>query len=438
MRKRYFMMPLAGLAVTAGALLSAGISAGPASAAASNGCPATKAGVPVASDVTASHSTSGNVTTYKFTSLTGQNPSGGVPGLIKYCVYPTSPTGQPQSTNVVAKGDNHTNWITGAGGNNFAFMRPSGNPSNIGLDGQSHTMGIATWANINAVPDNQAVVLHVNDPAMCASLYGAGTSTCFVRPSPPPPPGPICDHGDSNVAYNAMPTNVADCINPAEGFEANSVSEMGDSVALATGTGRTLDTLRVDLQDFACGTSGHWSGTTQDAANQPSPCLTVPGATFDHPITANIYAADASGLPGALLATDTETKTIPYRPSADPSCPANAGTHGWRGVVQPGERTARTPSGPCSASTAGCPRRASTALCPTTWSGRSRSAPRTTATRRWVTPLPAPWPWQRTTSSPAAGTTRSTSGTRPTPTRPTPGPLSIRIRSSSTRAPVSR
>jgi hypothetical protein len=323
MRKRQLMMPLAGLALTAGTLLSMGLTAGPASAA-TTGCPATKAGVPVASNVAASQVTVGHQTTYTFTSLANQNPSGGVPGLIKFCVYPTLPTSDPTGHNVDAVGDNNAKWVYNAGGsNNFAFARPGGNPSNIGLDGHTHAIGTATWGT--DVPNSQAIVLHISDSTTCASLYGVGTSpTCFVRPNPHP--GPDCTHGDMNVAYNALPFGVENCVNPAIGFEAQGASEFGNSVNLAGDTttpGRNLSQLKVDFQSFAC-QSGHWNGVPGDNTT-PVPCgkgdLVTPAGmspgTFDWPITANIYAANPDGSPGALLTSVTQTKTIPYRPAAD-------------------------------------------------------------------------------------------------------------------------
>ena len=49
-------------------------------------------------------------------------------------------------------------------------------------------------------------------------------------------------------------------------------------------------------------------------------CVTTPGATFNEPITLNIYGVGANNAVGGLLATDTQTFAIPYRPSAsDPS-----------------------------------------------------------------------------------------------------------------------
>jgi hypothetical protein len=50
--------------------------------------------------------------------------------------------------------------------------------------------------------------------------------------------------------------------------------------------------------------------------------LTTSGTTFNVPITFNVYNVGSNGAVGALLATKTQTFAIPYRPSADSSCPA--------------------------------------------------------------------------------------------------------------------
>jgi hypothetical protein len=281
--------------------------AGPAVAAAGNGCPSNKVvgSLPTATNVGASFTNNGTTSTYTFSSLTNENPTGGVPGLVKYCVYPT-PASQPTTITVAATGANGKTWVSSKGSNNFAFARPGGDKTNIPLNGTTTTMGTATW---NTAPTNQTIVLHINDPAVCTNLYGAGTPlTCFVKPST----GPICNQGDTTVAYNAMPTDVVNCLNPALGYEATSTSEFGDEVGLA-GTARGLVSLKVDFQSFAC-ESGHWF----DAGG----CTSTPGATFTHPITAKIYD------PGNLttpIAWVTQTQTIPYRPSSNATCPANSG-----------------------------------------------------------------------------------------------------------------
>jgi hypothetical protein len=90
-------------------------------------------------------------------------------------------------------------------------------------------------------------------------------------------------------------------------------------VALAPDTGRTLVSLKVLFNSLACSESGHWYDGS---------CVTSPGTTFDHPITANIYDCSGAQCPGMLLATVTKTQSIPYRPSADPThCPLK--TYKW-------------------------------------------------------------------------------------------------------------
>ena len=54
--------------------------------------------------------------------------------------------------------------------------------------------------------------------------------------------------------------------------------------------------------------SGEWNTT----------CVTTPGSSFQYPATVKFYNAA-----GALLATKTQTFTIPYRPTSDPTCPTN-------------------------------------------------------------------------------------------------------------------
>lgn len=111
-----------------------------------------------------------------------------------------------------------------------------------------------------------------------------------------------------------QPANVA-----SEGPEAYAYREIGDGITFPAGTGGTLTEVTVMMSSWAC-TQGNWftAGT----------CLTRPrGATFNQPITMNIYALDDSNpaqpKAGALLATVTQTFDIPYRPSSDTAhCPS--------------------------------------------------------------------------------------------------------------------
>lgn len=92
---------------------------------------------------------------------------------------------------------------------------------------------------------------------------------------------------------------------PSVGAEAYAFNQLGDGITFA-GTSRNLTTVTVTLSSWGC-QSGHWN---------TSDCVSAPGATFNIPITLNIYDA-GNPLPGAQIATLTQTFAVPYRPSAD-------------------------------------------------------------------------------------------------------------------------
>jgi hypothetical protein len=114
----------------------------------------------------------------------------------------------------------------------------------------------------------------------------------------------------AGVVYNAIPSplppNVA-----SVGFEATSTSEFGDYVHLA-GTNRGLDTVTVTMSDWAL--YSDYASDSRYAGNT---------ATWSHPITVNVYSnhLGEDGAPDVLLATKTQSVTIPWRPQADPTCP---------------------------------------------------------------------------------------------------------------------
>jgi hypothetical protein len=280
-----------------------------------SGCPA---GGTFLADPNVGASASGGTTqTYTFNSWVDEHPVGGIPGLVSYCVIANQ---TPTTVTPTAHGDNGQAWQASKANQTFAFSRPAGDKSNIGLDGTDTAMGSAAFS---IAPTSQTFLLHVNDSTTCQSLYGAGSSpSCFVKPSPRPG---SCNTGDSSVAYNAMPSDVVNCVNPGIGFEATSTSEFGNAVNLSSTAGRTLASFKMDMQSFACQT-GHWNGNPDDPSNTVEPCgngdnVTPPGVspgTFQWPVTANIYAVNGDGSPGALLATSGPvTQTIPYRPAHD-------------------------------------------------------------------------------------------------------------------------
>jgi hypothetical protein len=122
-----------------------------------------------------------------------------------------------------------------------------------------------------------------------------------------------------NSIPNPIPPNVA-----SEGPEAYAFSEIGDGLALARAVGGKLNTVTVVMSSWGC-QSGNWYTAT---------CVTAPGATYNMPITLNIYSvvsgtslegASPSPAAGTLLATITQTFALPYRPSTNAAnCPGGA------------------------------------------------------------------------------------------------------------------
>lgn len=108
---------------------------------------------------------------------------------------------------------------------------------------------------------------------------------------------------------NPNPSNV-----PSVGFEATSASEFGSQVQL-DGTARKDPKVTVLMSSWAC-KSGTWNGGN---------CITNPGSTFTHPVTLNVYNVGPNDTVGSLIKSDTETFTMPYRPTADDGTNCNAG-----------------------------------------------------------------------------------------------------------------
>ncbi len=122
---------------------------------------------------------------------------------------------------------------------------------------------------------------------------------------------------------NPIPANVAE----SRAIRRRRPLNLGDHIEFASGTSRTLKSVTILMSSWACGS---WEVGGQ--------CVTTPGATFAHPITLNIYAADASGAQPVIvtpaLLSKSVTFNIPFRPSGDPTCPdvGYGAGFGWRDV----------------------------------------------------------------------------------------------------------
>ena len=119
-------------------------------------------------------------TTFYFSSADRSPIVSGVPGLIEYCVYPTT-GGMPTDIEALALGFDGSPWTETAKPKQgyFSFKRPNGNPTNVPLAGQvSYPIGQASWLG------SAGLLLHINDAAECTLLYGGNPGTCWVKPTP--------------------------------------------------------------------------------------------------------------------------------------------------------------------------------------------------------------------------------------------------------------
>ncbi len=126
------------------------------------------------------------------------------------------------------------------------------------------------------------------------------------------------------VVYNALPNVIPQRSSfPSLGYEATATSEFGDSIQLG-GTNRILNKVTVTMVD--------WAKFSDYSAN---PAYASNNATWSMPITLNVYSNNA-GAKGQLLATTTQTFSIPWRPESDPSCGSTSNGNGWMvgGVCQ--------------------------------------------------------------------------------------------------------
>jgi hypothetical protein len=124
---------------------------------------------------------------------------------------------------------------------------------------------------------------------------------------------PVAAH--ATAIYTSIPAPLPPNV-PSLGYQATQTSEFGDLIQMG-GTDRTLKTVTLVLSDWAL--ASDWPSFPGSG-----------GATWNHPLTLNLYAVDNSGAnpaPGALIATRTQTFAIPWRPPADPTCP---GGTAWR------------------------------------------------------------------------------------------------------------
>jgi len=118
----------------------------------------------------------------------------------------------------------------------------------------------------------------------------------------------------ATVVYSNMPKPLPGNVQSV-GFQATSTAEFGGQVEATSAVKNP--TVTVGMSSWAC----------QSGSAFEDSCTTTPGATFNVPITLNVYSVGPENSVGTKLVTVTQNFTVPYRPSADTThC---AGNGGW-------------------------------------------------------------------------------------------------------------
>ena len=147
-----------------------------------------------------------------------------------------------------------------------------------------------TIAHVDDTPVSPGLVTGtgVGSPTITATLetVTGGTNVTVLA---------ACNVGDgtSVAAYNAIPFQADNCQPPSYGFESNSVSELGNGVALAANTGRSPGFAERGVQQFRM--------RRERYLVRSAPAKRPGSPTFHWPITANIYAVQTTNCPEEQL-----------------------------------------------------------------------------------------------------------------------------------------
>jgi hypothetical protein len=118
------------------------------------------------------------------------------------------------------------------------------------------------------------------------------------------------------LVYNNLPKKLPPNV-PSIGFEATSTSQFGSLVELSKSRrGRRNPKVTFALSDWACQSGGGES------------CVSAKKSSYTWPVTVNLYNGTGNAL-GSLIATKTQSVTVPYRPSASAECAAKEAPGAW-------------------------------------------------------------------------------------------------------------
>lgn len=163
-----------------------------------------------------------------------------------------------------------------------------------------------TWSIVSAPAGSTSTITNANSakPTFAPDFPGAYVAKVVVSDGKASSEATVSVTAADVLGFDAIPTPF-----PANfssySLEGQGIKAIGDHVTLKTGSPKTLGSFSVGLSSYACQTGTYVSG-----------CASAAGSTFTAPITVRIF--DNSG---TLLATKTQTVTMPYRPAVDPTCP---------------------------------------------------------------------------------------------------------------------
>jgi hypothetical protein len=151
-------------------------------------------------------------------------------------------------------------------------------------------------------------VVKAQVPAGSTGPQGPAGSTGPTGPQGPT--GPAGPEGQppapSPVAYNNISPETRIDNTPSVGYAATGTTQFGSQIAFGREDGVTSPDVEVLMSVWTCQT-GEWS----------IGCVTTnPAATFPASLTLNIYRVAAENEVGTLLATQTHTFNLHYRPTA--------------------------------------------------------------------------------------------------------------------------
>lgn len=158
--------------------------------------------------------------------------------------------------------------------------------------------GAGSWDNFDGNVDNLMVGV-------------AGVTTTYdFDPDPVAP-------GINQAVYNSVPAVLAPSY-PSQPFQAQQTNEFGDYVHMA-GSSRVLDSVTLTMVTWAYQSE---AGNVAYCAAHPSRCS---GSGWTHDFTLNIYNIGSGTVGtrsvGSLIATVTQSKTVPWRPEPGGGCP---------------------------------------------------------------------------------------------------------------------